>query len=377
MNEDLIYQLAIFYTKGVGFSIWKHLIDTYKSATNLFNNSSQIYENVSNVTYKKIILDIVNKTHLAKAEAILKANHNEEYRIISYYDENYPYRLKETYNPPAFLFIKGNDSILSNKRILSIVGTRSPSTYGKDVTTFLIDNLKDYDITFISGLAYGIDIIAHKKTLEYKIPNIGVIAGGLDKIYPSIHKPIAQQIIENNGILISENPLGVVPESYHFPSRNRIIAGCADAITVVEAGNNSGSLITAYYGNDANRNIFAVPGNINTTTSVGCNKLIKNNIAQVITNAEDIVIDMNWQKSINHSNVRENQNSNNNNSKIKSLDEESKHVFSIIKDNPKIFIDDLSNKVNIAISKLSVILLKLEIKKIIKTYPGYKYEINT
>ena len=370
MNEELIYQLAIFHTKGVGFSIWKHLIDTYKSATNLFNNSTQIYENINNVLYKKIILDIVNKTHLSKAESIFNNNNNKEYKIISYYDEDYPYRLKETYNPPAFLFTKGNTSILSNKRILSIVGTRSPSTYGKEVTNFLIDSLKDYDITFISGLAYGIDIIAHKKTLEYKIPNIGVIAGGLDKIYPSVHKPIAQQIIENNGILISENPLGVVPESYHFPSRNRIIAGCADAITIIEAGNNSGSLITAYYGNDANRDVFAVPGNINTSTSIGCNKLIKNNIAKMITNGDDIVIDMNWIKSSHV--LKENKNNNN----LKSLDEDSQKVLLIIKDNPKIFIDNLAAKTDIEISKLSVILLKLEIKKIIRTYPGYKYEIN-
>jgi DNA processing protein len=222
----------------------------------------------------------------------------EKHDIGLYYykDANYPYRLAQCVDAPLLMYAKGNVHV-DTKHVVSIVGTRMPSERGKDWCRRLVLDLaaKVPDLTIVSGLAYGIDVVAHKAALEAGIPTVIIPAHGLDRIYPAVHRQVAVQTLEKGGIL-TEYACDTEPERFNFVARNRIVAGLADAIVVVESKKKGGSLITADMAIDYGRDVFAMPGRLDDVCSAGCNDLIKRNRAQLIENADDLIAAMQWEE---------------------------------------------------------------------------------
>ena len=222
----------------------------------------------------------------------------EKHGIQLYYykDANYPYRLAQCVDAPLLMYAKGNVNV-DTKHVLSIVGTRMPSERGKDWCRRLVLDLaaKVPDLTIISGLAYGIDVVAHKAALEAGVPTVIIPAHGLDRIYPAVHRQVAVQALDKGGIL-TEYACGTEPERFNFVARNRIVAGLADALVVVESKKKGGSLITAEMAIDYGRDVFAMPGRLDDVCSAGCNDLIKRNKAQLIETADDLIAAMQWEE---------------------------------------------------------------------------------
>ncbi len=365
-DQERAYQLALSMINGVGFSLWKNFIEHFGNAENLYNTSRSTLANVHK--HHDVCKEILEKKHLSEAEQLIQKHNKNNIKIVSYFDDKYPKKLKQIPLPPMFLYCKGDYELNNALRSVAIVGTRTPSSYGKIIASEIVEDLKKYNVEVVSGLAYGIDVIAHDVSIHNSIPTIAVLAGSLDKIYPSVHKPIANKIIESGGMLISESPLGLIAESYHFPARNRIIAGCTDLTIVIEAGGKSGSLITAQYANDYNRDVFAIPGNVNNPMAKGCNMLIQKNLAHLITSADDVSYIMNWPEAplkAHHSQDK----------KYNNLDQSSKQIVDIITEHPNISVEEILTKIDVQASNLSVTMMQLEMENIISTVDGIRYNV--
>lgn len=237
----------------------------------------------------------LSREALAFAEKELAFVEKHGIGLYYYKDANYPYRLAQCVDAPLLMYAKGNVNV-DTKHVLSIVGTRMPSERGKDWCRRLVLDLaaKVPDLTIVSGLAYGIDVVSHKAALEAGIPTVIIPAHGLDRIYPSVHRQVAVQALDKGGIL-TEYACGTEPERFNFVARNRIVAGLADAVVVVESKKKGGSLITADMAIDYGRDVFALPGRSDDECSAGCNDLIKRNRAQLIENADDLIAAMQWE----------------------------------------------------------------------------------
>lgn len=285
-------------------------------------------------------------------------------KIIPYFDQNYPQILKEIPDMPVVLFIKGDLKVLNNLSI-SVVGSRKYSDYGRRVTWDLVKGLANYKITIISGLALGIDAISHKAALKNNTKTIGVIACGLDNIYPSTHTRLAEEIVSYGGAIISEYPLGTPPYKSNFPLRNRIIAGMSLATIVVEAARKSGTLLTAKAAIDYNREVFAVPGSIYNYTSEGANNLIKYG-AKAITSAEDAIKELNLDLKIKQNITK----------KIIPANKFEKIILENLDYDLPIYVDKLSHNTKLEISKLNATLVIMEMKGMVKNLGANNYVKN-
>jgi DNA processing protein len=264
------------------------------------------------------------------------------------------------------LYYKGNVD-LNHFRSIGIVGTRQATEYGKKTTESIVEQSKPYNPLIVSGLAYGIDITAHKAALEYQLPTIAVIASGIDVIYPAQHEKYIEQIISNGGI-ITENPFGMQPMRNLFLARNRIIAGLSDASIIIESAAKGGSLVTAEFANNYHRQVFAVPGTLANKASEGCNKLIQQNKANIYTKINDLVEALNWDSELNETIAP----------KMSDLDlslftDEESQVISHLRTHGEMQIDELSWQTQITINRLASLLLNLEFQGIIKAMPGKKF----
>ena len=291
-------------------------------------------------------------------------------------DEKYPQRLLNCYDSPTLLFYKGNAD-LNNSKIIAVIGTRSNSDYGKQVTEQLIRDMAEFNILVISGLAYGIDAIAHKAALKNNLPTVGVLAHGLDKLYPSEHASIAREMIQQGGLL-TEFGSDSKPDKHNFPVRNRIVAGMADSIIVIETGIKGGSMITAELANGYNKDVFAFPGKTTDSKSIGCNYLIKNNKAALLTDALQLSEWMGWtmrpRSSFNsHSSFdsRSGQRE-----LFVELTETEKKIIGMLREKQPMHIDELNIKSNINTSAVAAAVLNLELQGIINLLPGKMYALN-
>ena len=278
-------------------------------------------------------------------------------------DQNYPRRLKQCQDAPVILYYKGT-SELNQKKIISVVGTRNETNYGQSILEELINSLKDQNVLVISGLAYGVDIHAHRLCLENKIETIAVLGHGLDRIYPNAHRTTAAKMTLHGGLL-TEFPTNTNPDRENFPMRNRIIAGLSDANIVVESKESGGSMITADLANDYSRDVFAYPGDVNRVFSSGCNKLIKNQKAHLVTKASDILKIMNWETKPfpSHHSID-----------LGLSDLEQKIVDFLIK-NGEVHSDCLCNALVLPPSQLSVILFNLTLKNVIQAAKGNRTQL--
>lgn len=363
MDQNRLAQIALNFIPGVGHMLVKQLISYSGSAEAILNlNKSKLLKipGIGPSTAEAITKNIP----LKKAELELEKCVKHNARIILYSDKDFPKRLRHINDAPSFLYIKGNTDLNSSK-VISIVGTRKATNYGKQITESLIEQLIPHNPLIVSGLAYGIDIHAHKAALKHNLATVGVMASGINIIYPSVHKETANKMV-TNGALITENSIDSKPDAPKFPARNRIIAGMADAIIVIEAAKKGGALITANIANGYNKDVFAIPGDLNNESSEGCNNLIKTNRAHLLQSVADIEYIMNWEKN---DNLRP--------SIELDLDdllpEEQKIIKELRNHKSPIMIDNLSWQTQLPINKLASMLLSLEFKGYVNALPGKRF----
>lgn len=368
MDQNRLALLALHFVPGIGDFLVRQLVSYCGTAEDVFKLPKGKLLKIPNVgesTYRAI----KSGDPFRQAEEEIKRAQRQDTQIIFYLDSNYPQRLKQFEDSPTLLYLKGNADLNTTKTV-GIVGTRQATTYGKEMVEKLIEDLKPYQPLIISGLAYGIDIHAHKQAIIQGLPTLGVMGSGMDVIYPSLHKDTANKMLDNGG-LATENAFGTKPDAHNFPARNRIIAGLSDALIVVEAAEKGGALITAEIANNYNKDVFAIPGAIGQTYSAGCNKLIKINKAHLLTNAKDIEYIMNWTVSINSIESEALQ------LDLNLFDPDEQIVVSILKEKKSpVMIDELSRKTSLPPSTLASLLLTLEFKNVVRSLPGKMYRLN-
>lgn len=363
---SLFYQIALSCLPGIGPVLARNLLSYFGNAEDVFNAKSKHLAKVPGIGRKNKEL-LLNKEVFKLAENEMEFI--EKYKIQPYFllDEDYPKRLKNCSDAPIMLYFKGNADLNSSK-IISIVGTRNATDYGKEICRTLMSELKVHNPLIVSGLAYGIDFAAHKEAYKLTIPSVGVLAHGLDRIYPTQHRNMAEKMLDCGGIL-TEFMSGTIPDRENFPKRNRIIAGLCDLTIVVEASLKGGALITAELANSYHRDVFAFPGKINDEFSIGCNHLIKTNRANLITNVSDIEYIMGWNKEID---------------KITkpqlilpiNLSEDEKIIFDVLSNRGVLAVDDLSFITGFQQSKLVHTLLGMEMQGLLTSLPGKIYKLN-
>ncbi|MES2828123.1 MAG: DNA-processing protein DprA [Bacteroidota bacterium] len=364
---SLIHKVALTLINSVGHITAKNLLGHFGSAEAIFKANRKELMDIPGIG-DATAAEILNSDALRVAEAQLNFSSKHNVDVLFFGDENYPKRLMECYDAPVLLYYKGNAD-LNHHRIVSIVGTRKATSYGRYLCRQLAEVLAAHDVLIISGLAYGIDIAAHKESLNFNIPTVGVLAHGLDRIYPQLHHSIAKNMVHQGG-LITEFPLGTNPDRENFPKRNRIIAGLADATIVVEATLKGGALITADIANSYDRDVYAFPGRTTDECSEGCNFLIKTNRAALINHAKDLVYYMGWESpgGANALNVSQIQ-------MPLGLSKEEYQIIELLKISSE-RIDELSVKMSIPQSKLTMHLLNLEMQGILVSLPGKVYKLN-
>lgn len=367
-ENELLYRLALREADGVGGVLFRHLISHIGSAEEIFKTPKSRLLKIPGLgpnTLKKLNDP---QSLLTIAEKNLKLCQKNNVNIISFSDENYPARLKNLYDAPAILFTKGGGT-LDFGRSIGIVGTRKATNYGKDVTEAIIEALKPYNVSIISGLAYGIDIAAHKAAMKHELQTIAVMAGGIGMIYPAAHRKYADQIT-TDGLLLSENKYDLVPVAPQFVARNRIIAGLSDIVIVVESAKRGGGLITAEYGNNYHREVFAVPGDVGNTYSEGPNNLIKENKARIYTSVDDMVESLNWLPGESTEPVKKAIDLD-----LSTFSEDESKVITLLRQKGAYPIDEISFETNIRLNKLASLLLNLEFQDLVRALPGKKFEL--
>jgi DNA processing protein len=368
---EKVYQIALGLIPGIGAKTTKQLISYIGSAEKIFTTPKGKLLKVPEIGEKtaKTIVEANKDAFFKQAESQIEKAKKNNTKIWFYTDKEYPSRLKLMPDAPTLLFSKGNADY-ENTKVLAIVGTRSATEYGKDIVKNLIKELAPFNPLIVSGLAYGIDAFAHKEALANNLQTVGVLGNGINKIYPALHKPLVEKMLEHEGAILTEYHFDVEAQPPHFPERNRIVAGLCDGIIVVEAAEKGGALITAELANSYDREVMAFPGDINKKYSEGCNNLIKYHKAAIITSALDVVKQLNWDIEVKNSKqklVR--------NSIPEHLTENERIIYVQLLEDKAIHIDELSWKTQIDMSQLSSILLSLEFQGLVKAMPGKKFGI--
>ncbi|GAB2650646.1 DNA-processing protein DprA [Emticicia sediminis] len=363
---EKIYQIALSNVEGVGSVFFRQLISYCGSAENVFKAKTDKLLKISGVG-RVVIEGLKKKDLLSDAEKTLKDAEKLGVQLFFSTDKNYPSRLKPLYDAPAVLYYRGTAS-LDHFRSIGIVGTRQATDYGKKVTESIVEQSKNYNPLIVSGLAYGIDITAHKAAIDFGLPTIAVMASGIDVIYPSQHEKHIEQIVTNGGI-ISEHSFGKQPIKNMFLARNRIIAGLSDASIVVESAAKGGAMVTAEFANNYHREVFAVPGTLANKVSEGCNKLIQKNKASIYTQINDLVEALNWDLDENPDNIKFKKND----VDLSIFTDEEAQVISHLRTHGEMQIDELSWQTQVPLNRLASLLLNLEFQGIIKAMPGKKF----
>jgi DNA processing protein len=369
VSELLKYQIGITLIKGIGPNLAKNLIAYLGSVEAIFKEKEKTLTKIPGIG-AVLSREIVSSNVMERAEKEIEFIQKNQIKPFFYTDKEYPYRLKECADSPIMLYFRGNLLNLNDYKFVSFVGTRSATESGKQICEDIIFDLSRQieNFVIVSGLAYGIDICAHKKSLDLSIPTIGILGHGLDRIYPSVHRSVAAKMVLQGGLL-TEFKNGTNPDKQNFVQRNRIIAGLSDAVVVVESAQKGGALITAELANDYNRDVFAVPGRINDEFSAGCNLLIKQNKATLIESANDIVRSMNWETS--NAELKTEQRS-----LFEDLTANEIEIIEILRQNSNgIDMNELVLRLQKPFNTISSLLLEMEFKNLVKSLPGNIYRL--
>ncbi|MDR0619296.1 MAG: DNA-processing protein DprA [Bacteroidales bacterium] len=373
MNENL-YPLAFFFLKEAGNIFKNTVIKRVKIDKKFFTSNEDDLIDLWHLSPKAAKIFIKNRDsalNMAEKEISLIAK-TQDVSVVSYYDRNYPPLLKEIPDSPVVLFVKGNRQALTENSI-AVVGTRNATCYGTAQTQYIIDGLFNSKFTIVSGLAAGIDTSAHLAALKNNLKTVAVFGTGVDVVYPAENKKLAAQIIEKGGALVSEMPFNTQALPFHFPRRNRIIAGISMATVVVEASVKGGALITAHLAQSYDRIVFAVPGRNDATLSVGCNYLIKDNKAILIDSAKEILDNIKYNADCNITGMSTIQNTLRNEKHTELLQKELL-ILEIIEKEKPCSIDKIFDKSAMTVPEILSIITKLEIAGFIKETAGSIYE---
>lgn len=367
--NGLLYSIGLTLLPGIGSVTARSLVAYCGSPEAVFREKRSKLEKIPGIgpqtahviTHPEIIQDA-----LQRAEKEIRFMEKNGIRAVFFTDPDYPFRLKQCEDAPVLLFSRGNTDLKAD-RMIAVVGSRKSTDYGHRVCEELIEALSGYGITVVSGLAYGIDIVAHRTALQYGLATIGVVAHGLDLVYPAEHRKTAEKMEEKGGLLtefLSRTKMN--PE--YFPRRNRIVAGMTQATLVVEAHYKSGALITAEIANSYDREVFSVPGRIGDESSEGCNLLIRANKAMLIQSADDIAKSLGWDQPAQPLIHRQAD-------LFTGLNAEEEALVKVLKGAEKVHIDDLCSAADLPMSRASGILLNLEFSGKVRSLPGKMYSL--
>lgn len=362
LNDKSIYRIALTQIKGVGVIHARNLLQMVGDEEAVFKESSRKLEAIPRLS-RRIVEEIRNPEVMRRAEKELEFVAKNNLQIHFFTDKSYPQRLKQCIDAPLLLYAKGNTD-LNREKVISIVGTRNATRVGEEFCREFIKEIsaKLPDILIISGLAYGIDICAHRAALQNGLPTVAVLGHGLDRIYPSLHRQTAVEMLKT-GALLTEFPGGTNPDKHNFVKRNRIVAGMSDAVIVLESGVKGGSLTTADIANSYYREVFALPGRIHDKMSTGCNQLISDNKAVLLRSADHLISHMGWEQETKPALPVQKE-------LFPELTGEEEKIFTILNNRGAMQVNTLSIELNIPVTELFLILLEMEMKNMVKTLPG-------
>jgi len=363
-EEELLYALALQKTAKVGDVIAKRLIKTCGSALAVGKEKKENLQKIDGIG-SYTLADLRNREHLKAAENELKFIQKENIQVHYFLDKTYPVRLQHCVDSPIVLFQRGNANLNASKMI-SIVGTRKATNYGVEFCKELIASLSPLEPTIVSGFAYGIDIVAQRAAIKNNIPTIGCLAHGLNQIYPKVHKRYMKSV-EENGAFVTDFWSTSNPDRENFLKRNRLIAGMSQATIVIESAEKGGSLVTAHIANSYNRDVFAVPGRVGDTQSIGCNNLIKQQRAHILTSAADIVYLLGWELDAEPFQPVQKQ-------LFVDLTPEEAIIHSYLQEKGQTLLDSIALACKFPVHKITPILLQMEMKGVVKPLPGKLFE---
>ena len=362
-EEELFYLLALQKVELVGDIVAKKLLNHFGNAKEVFQSKASKLGSIDGIG-SILIRNLKDQSVFEKAEKELQFIKENHIDTLFFQDRDYPDKLKHCIDGPVLLFSFGNID-LKNRKIISIVGTRQITSYGMECCKKLIADLAPLNPIIVSGFAYGVDIVAHQAAMENNLQTIGVVAHGLNQIYPKVHAKYVARMEENGGFLTdfwsSSNP-----DKENFVKRNRIVAGLSEATIVIESADKGGSLITANLANDYNRDVFAVPGRVTDKYSQGCNDLIKTQKANVLSSAADLIYMLNWDLEKKVKSIQK--------SLFIDLDPEEQKVYDFLLQNGKELMDIIALRCDFHIFKISGILLNMELKGVVRPLPGKLFE---
>lgn len=362
-DQDLFYLLALMKVDGVGDIMAKKLLNHCGNAEAIFKSKTNQIAAIDGVG-SVMLKNIKDKAIFEKANQELEFIRKNDIKVSFFQDETYPDRLKHCIDSPVLIFSGGNID-LKNKKIISIVGTRQITSYGTEFCRKLIEDLAPLDPVIVSGFAYGVDIVAHQFAMDYKLQTIGVLAHGLNQVYPRTHKKYMAKMEENGGF-ITEFWSTSNPDKENFVRRNRIVAGISEATIVIESADKGGSLITANLANDYNRDVFAVPGRVTDRYSQGCNDLIKTQKASLLSSAADLIYVLNWDIEKKPKAIQK--------QLFIDLEADEQKIYDFLLKNGKELLDTIALECDFPVFKISGILLNMELKGVIRPLPGKLFE---
>lgn len=364
-EENLLYTLALRSANAIGNVRARQLIDAFGDAKSAFEYANRPEHRRKNMPtfLANALREVKSFKSFEKELEIIEAH---SIRADIYNEDDYPIRLAQCYDAPVVLFSQG-DVLMDSRPVLAVVGTRKSTKYGRDFCRKLVEQAQNLGVVLASGLALGIDTEVHRMSLEYSIENWAVVAHGLGHVYPPENRRLSREIL-NSGLLISEHLYWDKAEKENFPLRNRIIAGLASAVLVVESPEKGGALITAEYANSYNRDVFALPGRRDDRSSKGCNRLIKQHKAHLIEEPQDLFEQMGWKRKDQHRKVRQAR-------LFEVLTEDQKVIAEILKEHEGLLMDQLIQISGINFGKLASLLLEMEMSGVIQALPGKKYAL--
>ncbi|TRX37809.1 DNA-protecting protein DprA [Flavobacterium sp. ZT3R18] len=363
-EENLFHLMALLRVEGVGDIMAKKLLTHFGSAEAVLNAKTAQLAAIDGVG-SVLLKNLKDKSVFEKATQELQFIQNNDIEVLYFQDEKYPDRLKHCIDGPVLLFSSGNIN-LKNRKIISIVGTRQITSYGTEFCRKLIEDLAPLDPIIVSGFAYGVDIVAHQLAMDHNLQTVGVVAHGLNQIYPKPHKKYVAKM-EQNGGFMTEFWSTSNPDKENFVRRNRIVAGMTEATIVIESADRGGSLITANLANDYNRDVFAVPGRVTDKYSQGCNNLIKTQKANLLTSAADLIYILNWDIKNDTKPVQK--------QLFVTLDDDEQKVYDYLLKTGKELMDIIALHCDFPIYRISGLLLNMELKGVIRPLPGKLFEV--
>lgn len=365
MHADLIYQLALTLVPNIGPVQAKALLQHF-DVRDIFRARKKDLERIEGIGAVKAA-SIKSFSSFDMAEREISFIEKFGIQPIFLTDPAYPRRLLNCYDSPTLLFCRGTPD-LNHSRVIAVIGTRSHTEYGRQVTEKIVADLKVQQTMIVSGLAFGIDAIAHRAAIKNDCPTIGVLAHGLDQVYPAQHASLAREMIRSGGAVLTEFRSGIKPDKHNFPTRNRVVAGISDAVIVIETGTKGGSMITAELANSYNRDVFAIPGRVNDPKSAGCHDLIKNNKAVLLTHGKELIEIMGWEasKTTRRQGQRE---------LFTEMNEEERKICEIIGAKDAVHIDEIYALSGLSNSRVAAAILNLELRNVVLSLPGKLYQM--